>query len=534
MKSLTKWIYLTDNRYLAEGIIEKFQMKRDFKIPFPCQSEESLHERIEFILVAFDEKAFRYNYIESAENMRYLEKSVDEKNVFFINAFEPTEDGRHRFMQLQKALGLSKMKIRQMELDYFKPGKRHAYEETSDHASLRELSDWAEERMNKAYSVSFEEAGLGIQYDLCLFSLFSLLEEKRRDVCSRHEREGYTVFEKNGTRYYGQECGQTEDDTESAVVVSVKSKTRDIPPPAEYTIIEILEDADAKGVSPAETMDVLFELYQEGIISYPITHVNSISDKLLKRRMSVTELFFGEYLYAASEAEFRQYPAYLKQNYQESGIILLNVREFEDYYNSIPGRNKKTILDLLIRRSLAVMQESCSEETTEAVISWAGKLYKTVYQKNTKAGWKQVYEKKKVTAELEPGESITPAGMCYFASEDNGLYTVQELLRVRRLYCGSDSRMEVKAMRALLRSRYTDRIGKYVFLRKSERLILSAVPDNLLELSEIVLLHDQLRKIKNGMMSKEDFRRWVIDRINENTEKINAAAIAWRNNKHED
>lgn len=526
MKTKMIQIYLTDNRYVTDGIRKKLKLNQSHKMPYWSRTEDGPMSTTFYNLLEFNETDFKFNHIDSPENLLYLDTLEDAHNVVYVNAFTPTIEGKQRFLQLKKSCRLRKDRIREMELDYFRPMKNHAFEELSEPENVQMLALWAEERMNKAYTETFEKFGVPLRYDICLFPLFSSLENRRKELSGRMKNARYAVFEKDGVRYYAAESSipvLTENDvfSERAIVTDVRERHQNIPPPAEYTILELLLDCEKQGISVSNTIDMLFELYLEGIISFPITHESCISDKLLKRRMPVMELFFGEYLCAASEAEFRSYPAHLKRNYQGNGIVLLHVREFEDYLQyKVTNDKKRKILDLLIRRNLAVLQDSCREEIIEADIAWNNRQYTVISRNVLQPGWKTIIggnEDNQVKFHI--GEEVAPLGLHYY-KEGEGLYSFSEIMQLVKLHCDNNSRLQLKILNALSRSIYISRIGDDILLQPSERSTLELVPENLLSLSELTTLQDQLKKTTNGILSKEEFRKWVMERIKYNTQLI--------------
>lgn len=540
--------YITDNPYIAKGIRNGLQLKLNVKEGV----WDNVGDRDYTVLLEISPQSLYSARRTDKTYISYLERYKDSQ-VKYHNAFEPTPEGRNRFILFCSQTGLKPEVFLQLNTetaDFEAAAGR--IDSTGIQAQERELLRWVEQSIDEAYTRRYRQNGYDIHYSCRLFPVFS--EIKRHmdintdiNVNKRPASSLRAIFRFEDTdieTHLLNKAGIVLIRDDSAWINELRESLRGCKgkvikfqtefsmsrPPRPYRYLDFLQDVmtNGEGISLADARDILYNFYLCNLITFPKTQGNGIPPDMIHKIMTPASLQgLPEYEKSIEGIIYNDVHDYLlKYSPDAGGILLLDHGEgdFARLYDEVANKKEKIVLDMLIKRQLCQYVGPCAEEHCRVEIKAGKKDFSGEFKNMLYLGWKRIYmegEGIRPNMQFSEGQELELAELEEDTKQGCYLHDISSIIRLLKLYSVGNTEMITETIEMLYRSVYIGRIGeRYLTLREKD--MLSIVPPDLRNMESYSRLIEGIRTALCNGESVNKVKKGISDMIQENLKLIDS------------
>ena len=190
-----------------------------------------------------------------------------------------------------------------------------------------------------------------------------------------------------------------------ARITKVETKTGIQPAPLLYNLIELQKDANVRyGFSAAKTMEIARKLYEEKLISYPLTDSCHISEDVFAGipqiiRQVALYCKFADDLFAMVWNNLNDRSVDDIQSTGHHALIPTGV-----YQQYLPN-DERLIYHLIVSRTLEAFAPDCQKETAHIEAVCGNRVFESKISRIVSPGWRLILEREEDREEGEVGEN---------------------------------------------------------------------------------------------------------------------------------
>ncbi len=325
--------------------------------------------------------------------------------------------------------------------------------------------------------------------------------------------------------------------TVKSVTTTPKKENR----PLLYSLTSLQSDANEKlGLSAAITLVTMQSLYEKKLLTYPRTDSNYITDDMAVEMTERVKMlrFFGE-------------------NTVDELIItglnidsrVVNNKKVSDHHAIIPTENignadkieltadEKAILELVIKRFLAVFCKEYKYDETEYIFDVNGETFRLKSKIPTELGWKKIYPSEKdedesVSVNYSQGESFEAKNLTITDCETQPPKPFTEATLLKAME-NIDRRIDDKELGEFVKERglgtpatraavieriikvgYVERVKKTLRSTDKGKKIIEILPDEVKSIEMTAEMEQRLSAVENGEITAETVIQQTIDKVN--------------------
>lgn len=312
--------------------------------------------------------------------------------------------------------------------------------------------------------------------------------------------------------------------------------------PLLFSLTSLQSEANEKiGMSAAVTLVVMQSLYEKKLLTYPRTDSNYITDDMAAEMTERVKMlrFFDE----------KTVDDLLIDGLNIDSRVVNN-KKVSDHHAIIPTENivdidkmelsedEKNILEMVIRRFLAVFCKEYQYNETEYIFEVNGETFRCRSKVPVQLGWKTLYLTDKdetddsVNVTYQQGETFETKNLEIAESETKPpkAFTEATLLRAME---NIDRRIEDKTLSEYVSERglgtpatradtieriikigYIDRVKKTLRSTEKGRKVIEMLPEDVKSIEMTAEMEQQLAAIEKGDVSADDVVAQTVDKVN--------------------
>lgn len=237
-------------------------------------------------------------------------------------------------------------------------------------------------------------------------AVVNMIVQRDREIAAFVKKPYFKLKLENGAEWFDGEVDsfaeQSEAETVKAkcehqvcTVKSVDTKLKKENRPLLFSLTSLQAEANDKlGFSAATTLTIMQSLYEKKLLTYPRTDSNYITDDmapklegLVKKVRFFDEAAADELILTGLNIDTR-----VVNNAKVSDHHAILPTEYIDKAEKIElTKEEKAILDMVIRRFLAVLSQEYQYNETAVIFDVNGETFRCKYKVPVKLGWKRFY-----------------------------------------------------------------------------------------------------------------------------------------------
>lgn len=382
-------------------------------------------------------------------------------------------------------------------------------------------------------------------------AVVNMIVQRDREIAAFVKKPYFKLKLENGAEWFDGEVDsfaeQSEAETVKAkcenqlcTVKKVDTKLKKENRPLLFSLTSLQAEANDKlGFSAATTLTIMQSLYEKKLLTYPRTDSNYITDDmapklegLVKKVRFFDEAAADELILTGLNIDTR-----VVNNAKVSDHHAILPTEYIDKAEKIElTKEEKAILDMVIRRFLAVLSQEYQYNETAVIFDVNGETFRCKYKVPVKLGWKKFYpgdedkENGKAVNYTE-GESFETKNLTISECETQPPkhYTESTLLKAME---NIDRRIEDKELSSYVSERglgtpatraaiieriitvgYIKRSGKSLLAEEKGVKLIDILPEGVKNIEMTASMEQQLSAIEKGSETAENVIAQTIQKV---------------------
>ena len=379
-------------------------------------------------------------------------------------------------------------------------------------------------------------------------AVVNMIVQRDREIAAFVKKPYFKLKLENGAEWFDGEVDsfaeQSEAETVKAkcehqvcTVKSVDTKLKKENRPLLFSLTSLQAEANDKlGFSAATTLTIMQSLYEKKLLTYPRTDSNYITDDMAPKLEGLVKKvrFFDE---AADELILTglNIDTRVVNNAKVSDHHAILPTEYIDKAEKIElTKEEKAILDMVIRRFLAVLSQEYQYNETAVIFDVNGETFRCKYKVPVKLGWKRFYpgqDEDNGKADYTEGENFEAKDLTISECETQPPkhYTESTLLKAME---NIDRRIEDKELSSYVSERglgtpatraaiieriitvgYIKRSGKSLLAEEKGIKLIDILPENVKNIEMTASMEQQLAAIEKGSETAENVIAQTIQKV---------------------
>ena len=381
-------------------------------------------------------------------------------------------------------------------------------------------------------------------------AVVNMIVQRDREIAAFVKKPYFKLKLENGAEWFDGEVDsfaeQSEAETVKAkcenqlcTVKKVDTKLKKENRPLLFSLTSLQAEANDKlGFSAATTLTIMQSLYEKKLLTYPRTDSNYITDDmapklegLVKKVRFFDEAAADELILTGLNIDTR-----LVNNAKVSDHHAILPTEYIDKAEKIElTKEEKAILDMVIRRFLAVLSPEYQYNETAVIFEVNGETFRSKYKVPVKLGWKRFYpgqdEDNGKAVNYTEGESFEAKDLTISECETQPPkhYTESTLLKAME---NIDRRIEDKELSSYVSERglgtpatraaiieriitvgYIKRSGKSLLAEEKGVKLIDILPEGVKNIEMTASMEQQLSAIEKGSETAENVIAQTIQKV---------------------
>lgn len=380
-------------------------------------------------------------------------------------------------------------------------------------------------------------------------AVVNMIVQRDREIAAFVKKPYFKLKLENGAEWFDGEVDsfaeQSEAETVKAkcenqlcTVKKVDTKLKKENRPLLFSLTSLQAEANDKlGFSAATTLTIMQSLYEKKLLTYPRTDSNYITDDmapklegLVKKVRFFDEAAADELILTGLNIDTR-----VVNNAKVSDHHAILPTEYIDKAEKIElTKEEKAILDMVIRRFLAVLSQEYQYNETAVIFDVNGETFRCKYKVPVKLGWKKFYpgdEDNGKAVNYTEGESFEAKDLTISECETQPPkhYTESTLLKAME---NIDRRIEDKELSSYVSERglgtpatraaiieriitvgYIKRSGKSLLAEEKGIKLIDILPENVKNIEMTASMEQQLAAIEKGSETAENVIAQTIQKV---------------------
>lgn len=381
-------------------------------------------------------------------------------------------------------------------------------------------------------------------------AVVNMIVQRDREIAAFVKKPYFKLKLENGAEWFDGEVDsfaeQSEAETVKArcehqvcTVKSVDTKLKKENRPLLFSLTSLQAEANDKlGFSAATTLTIMQSLYEKKLLTYPRTDSNYITDDmapkldgLVKKVRFFDEAAADELILTGLNIDTR-----VVNNAKVSDHHAILPTEYIDKAEKIElTKEEKAILDMVIRRFLAVLSQEYQYNETAVIFDVNGETFRCKYKVPVKLGWKRFYpgqdEDNGKAVNYTEGENFEAKDLTISECETQPPkhYTESTLLKAME---NIDRRIEDKELSSYVSERglgtpatraaiieriitvgYIKRSGKSLLAEEKGIKLIDILPENVKNIEMTASMEQQLAAIEKGSETAENVIAQTIQKV---------------------
>ena len=380
-------------------------------------------------------------------------------------------------------------------------------------------------------------------------AVVNMIVQRDREIAAFVKKPYFKLKLENGAEWFDGEVDsfaeQSEAETVKAkcehqvcTVKSVDTKLKKENRPLLFSLTSLQAEANDKlGFSAATTLTIMQSLYEKKLLTYPRTDSNYITDDmapklegLVKKVRFFDEAAADELILTGLNIDTR-----VVNNSKVSDHHAILPTEYIDKAEKIElTKEEKAILDMVIRRFLAVLSQEYQYNETAVIFDVNGETFRCKYKVPVKLGWKRFYpgqDEDNGKADYTEGENFEAKDLTISECETQPPkhYTESTLLKAME---NIDRRIEDKELSSYVSERglgtpatraaiieriitvgYIKRSGKSLLAEEKGIKLIDILPENVKNIEMTASMEQQLAAIEKGSETAENVIAQTIQKV---------------------
>lgn len=379
-------------------------------------------------------------------------------------------------------------------------------------------------------------------------AVVNMIVQRDREIAAFVKKPYFKLKLENGAEWFDGEVDsfaeQSEAETVKAkcenqlcTVKKVDTKLKKENRPLLFSLTSLQAEANDKlGFSAATTLIIMQSLYEKKLLTYPRTDSNYITDDMAPKLEGLVKKvrFFDE---AADELILTglNIDTRVVNNAKVSDHHAILPTEYIDKAEKIElTKEEKSILDMVIRRFLAVLSQEYQYNETAVIFDVNGETFRCKYKVPVKLGWKKFYpgdEDNGKAVNYTEGESFEAKNLTISECETQPPkhYTESTLLKAME---NIDRRIEDKELSSYVSERglgtpatraaiieriitvgYIKRSGKSLLAEEKGVKLIDILPEGVKNIEMTASMEQQLSAIEKGSETAENVIAQTIQKV---------------------
>lgn len=381
-------------------------------------------------------------------------------------------------------------------------------------------------------------------------AVVNMIVQRDREIAAFVKKPYFKLKLENGAEWFDGEVDsfaeQSEAETVKAkcenqlcTVKKVDTKLKKENRPLLFSLTSLQAEANDKlGFSAATTLTIMQSLYEKKLLTYPRTDSNYITDDmapklegLVKKVRFFDEAAADELILTGLNIDTR-----VVNNAKVSDHHAILPTEYIDKAEKIElTKEEKAILDMVIRRFLAVLSQEYQYNETAVIFDVNGETFRCKYKVPVKLGWKRFYpgqdEDNGKAVNYTEGENFEAKDLTISECETQPPkhYTESTLLKAME---NIDRRIEDKELSSYVSERglgtpatraaiieriitvgYIKRSGKSLLAEEKGIKLIDILPENVKNIEMTASMEQQLSAIEKGSETAENVIAQTIQKV---------------------
>lgn len=381
-------------------------------------------------------------------------------------------------------------------------------------------------------------------------AVVNMIVQRDREIAAFVKKPYFKLKLENGAEWFDGEVDsfaeQSEAETVKAkcehqvcTVKSVDTKLKKENRPLLFSLTSLQAEANDKlGFSAATTLTIMQSLYEKKLLTYPRTDSNYITDDmapkldgLVKKVRFFDEAAADELILTGLNIDTR-----VVNNAKVSDHHAILPTEYIDKAEKIElTKEEKAILDMVIRRFLAVLSQEYQYNETAVIFDVNGETFRCKYKVPVKLGWKRFYpgqdEDNGKAVNYTEGENFEAKDLTISECETQPPkhYTESTLLKAME---NIDRRIEDKELSSYVSERglgtpatraaiieriitvgYIKRSGKSLLAEEKGVKLIDILPEGVKNIEMTASMEQQLSAIEKGSETAENVIAQTIQKV---------------------
>lgn len=381
-------------------------------------------------------------------------------------------------------------------------------------------------------------------------AVVNMIVQRDREIAAFVKKPYFKLKLENGAEWFDGEVDSFAEQSEAETVkakcenqlctvkkvdTTLKKENR----PLLFSLTSLQAEANDKlGFSAATTLTIMQSLYEKKLLTYPRTDSNYITDDmapklegLVKKVRFFDEAAADELILTGLNIDTR-----VVNNAKVSDHHAILPTEYIDKAEKIElTKEEKAILDMVIRRFLAVLSQEYQYNETAVIFDVNGETFRCKYKVPVKLGWKRFYpgqdEDNEKAANYTEGESFEAKDLTISECETQPPkhYTESTLLKAME---NIDRRIEDKELSSYVSERglgtpatraaiieriitvgYIKRSGKSLLAEEKGVKLIDILPEGVKNIEMTASMEQQLSAIEKGSETAENVIAQTIQKV---------------------
>lgn len=380
-------------------------------------------------------------------------------------------------------------------------------------------------------------------------AVVNMIVQRDREIAAFVKKPYFKLKLENGAEWFDGEVDsfaeQSEAETVKAkcehqvcTVKSVDTKLKKENRPLLFSLTSLQAEANDKlGFSAATTLTIMQSLYEKKLLTYPRTDSNYITDDmapklegLVKKVRFFDEAAADELILTGLNIDTR-----VVNNAKVSDHHAILPTEYIDKAEKIElTKEEKAILDMVIRRFLAVLSQEYQYNETAVIFDVNGETFRCKYKVPVKLGWKRFYpgqDEDNGKADYTEGENFEakdltisecetqPPKHCTESTLLKAMENIDRRIEDKELSSYVSERgLGTPATRAAIIERiitvgYIKRSGKSLLAEEKGIKLIDILPENVKNIEMTASMEQQLAAIEKGSETAENVIAQTIQKV---------------------
>lgn len=381
-------------------------------------------------------------------------------------------------------------------------------------------------------------------------AVVNMIVQRDREIAAFVKKPYFKLKLENGAEWFDGEVDSFAEQSEAETVkakcenqlctvkkvdTTLKKENR----PLLFSLTSLQAEANDKlGFSAATTLTIMQSLYEKKLLTYPRTDSNYITDDMAPKLEGLVKKvrFFDEAAADKLILTGLNIDTRVVNNAKVSDHHAILPTEYIDKAEKIElTKEEKAILDMVIRRFLAVLSQEYQYNETAVIFDVNGETFRCKYKVPVKLGWKRFYpgqdEDNGKAVNYTEGESFEAKDLTISECETQPPkhYTESTLLKAME---NIDRRIEDKELSSYVSERglgtpatraaiieriitvgYIKRSGKSLLAEEKGIKMIDILPENVKNIEMTASMEQQLAAIEKGSETAENVIAQTIQKV---------------------